>query len=74
MTHRAMASLYANEGWSKNATEETNTILNNISEAKGEAFPKGVNWLRKRHEEGDLSLSDLWGVMVCDIKGVPVSV
>ena len=74
MPHRAMSSLYADAHWSKNVTNATSRVLLSMSEGKGVTFSEGVQWLRKRHGEGDLSLSDPWGVLICALKGVPVSI
>lgn len=68
-----MASVYDHANWSKNVTNVTEQILHSISKGKGVTFSEGVRWLRKRYDAGDLSLSDPWGVMVCDLKGVKVS-
>ncbi|KAG5278672.1 hypothetical protein AALO_G00101520 [Alosa alosa] len=68
----AMSSLYADAHWSKNAKVTTSSVLKSISEGEDMDFSEGVQWLRKRYEEGDLSLSDAWGVMTCVIKGVPL--
>ncbi|XP_031417617.1 cytosolic phospholipase A2 gamma-like [Clupea harengus] len=68
----AMSSLYADAHWSKNVTNATSGLLLSMSEGKGVTFSEGVQWLRKRHAEGDLSLSDPWGVLICALKGVPL--
>ncbi|XP_076136680.1 cytosolic phospholipase A2 gamma-like [Alosa pseudoharengus] len=68
----AMSSLYADAHWSKNAKVTTSSVLKSISEVEDVAFSEGVQWLRERYEEGDLSLSDVWGVITCMIKGVPL--
>ncbi|XP_062400275.1 cytosolic phospholipase A2 zeta-like isoform X2 [Sardina pilchardus] len=66
----AMSSLYAEPHWSENAVDTTSKVLRSLSKGEGVTFSDGVQWLMGRHKEGDLSLSDAWGVITCGIKGV----
>ncbi|KAL2086796.1 hypothetical protein ACEWY4_017855 [Coilia grayii] len=68
----AMASLYNDLHWSKNPADSTSGVLRSMSEGKGVTLSEGIQWLKQRDEEGDLSLADLWGVVVSYIKGVPL--
>ncbi|KAL2086798.1 hypothetical protein ACEWY4_017857 [Coilia grayii] len=68
----AMASLYNDLHWSKNPADSTSGVLRSMSEGKGVTLSEGIQWLKQRDEEGDLSLADFWGVVVSYIKGVPL--
>ena len=69
-----MSSLYQNPTWSEHAGEATREALLSMTEGTGPSFSEAVQWLRRRDEDGNLSLSDIWGVITCRIKGVPVSI
>lgn len=69
-----MSSLYEDPQWSEHADTAASAALRSMSEGEGASFTECVEWLRGRHKEGDLSLSDVWGVFVSRIKGVPVSI
>ncbi|KAL2086783.1 hypothetical protein ACEWY4_017842 [Coilia grayii] len=66
----AMASLYDDAQWSKNAPSVVRGALQSMSEGSSSSFSECVQWLRGRDAEGDLSLTDFWGVFVSYIKGV----
>ncbi|KAL2086795.1 hypothetical protein ACEWY4_017854 [Coilia grayii] len=69
----AMASLYDDAQWSKNAPSVVGGALQSMSEGSSSSFSECVQWLRRRDAEGDLSLTDFWGVVVCAyFKGVPL--
>ncbi|XP_062390951.1 cytosolic phospholipase A2 delta-like [Sardina pilchardus] len=65
-----MSSLYQDPQWTQHAEEATNKALLSMSEGVGVTFHDGVQWMRQRYAEGDFSLSDVWGVLTCRIKGV----
>ncbi|XP_041960515.1 cytosolic phospholipase A2 delta-like [Alosa sapidissima] len=65
-----MSSLYKDPQWTQNAEEAANEALLSMSEGEGVTFHDGVYWMKQRHEEGYFSLSDVWGVLTCRIKGV----
>ena len=72
-----MSSLYQNSTWSENAENAGEAIrkaLLNITEGRGPSFHEAVQWLRGRDEDGNLSLSDVWGVITCRMKGESVSI
>ncbi|KAL2086785.1 hypothetical protein ACEWY4_017853 [Coilia grayii] len=54
----AMASLYNDLHWSKNPADSTSRVLRSMSEGKGVTLSEGIQWLKQRDEEGDLSLAD----------------
>ncbi|KAL2086774.1 hypothetical protein ACEWY4_017833 [Coilia grayii] len=69
----AMASLYDDAQWSKNAPSVVRGALQSMSEGSSSSFSECVQWLRRRDAEGDLSLTDFWGVVACNyFKGVPL--
>ncbi|XP_063073811.1 cytosolic phospholipase A2 gamma-like isoform X3 [Engraulis encrasicolus] len=41
-----------------------------MSQDRSSSFSDCIEWLNNRSQEGDLSLTDFWGVVVCYIKGV----
>ncbi|XP_063051965.1 cytosolic phospholipase A2 gamma-like [Engraulis encrasicolus] len=65
----AMASLYGDPQWSRNAGAAVERALQAMSEGQSSTFSECVQWLRQRDEQGHLSLSDFWGVVVCFSKG-----
>ncbi|XP_076146115.1 cytosolic phospholipase A2 gamma-like [Alosa pseudoharengus] len=66
-----MSSLYQDPQWSQHAEEAANKALLSMSEhGEGVTFHDGVEWMKQRYAEGDFSLSDVWGVITCWIKGV----
>ncbi|XP_063064914.1 cytosolic phospholipase A2 gamma-like [Engraulis encrasicolus] len=64
-----MASLYEDSKWSQRAAKVISRALMNMSEGEGVTFSEAVQWLKKRDEEGDLSLTDFWAVLASKIKG-----
>ncbi|XP_076146310.1 cytosolic phospholipase A2 gamma-like [Alosa pseudoharengus] len=66
-----MSSLYQEPQWTQHAEEAANKALLSMSEqGEGVTFHDAVEWMKQRYEEGDFSLSDVWGVITCWIKGV----
>ena len=66
--------MYQNHTWSKDAEKATTEALLSMSEGTGPTFSEAVRWFKERFKEGNLSLSDVWGVITCRIKGVSVSI
>ena len=69
-----MSSLYQNSTWSKVAENAATEALLKMSAGTGPTFSQAVRWFKERFKEGNLSLSDVWGVITCRIKGVSVSI
>ena len=69
-----MSSLYQNPTWSRDAEKATGEALLSMSEGTGPTLHQAVEWFKGKEKDGNLSLSDVWGVITCRIKGVPVSI
>ena len=69
-----MSSLYQTPTWSQDAEKVTGDALLSMSEGTGPTLHQAVEWLKGRKEDGNLSLSDVWGVITCRIKGESVSI
>ncbi|XP_076136668.1 cytosolic phospholipase A2 gamma-like [Alosa pseudoharengus] len=65
-----VSSLYQDPQWTQHAEEAANTALLSMSNKNSVSFHDGVQWFKQRYAEGDFSLSDVWGVLTCRIKGV----
>ncbi|KAG5278671.1 hypothetical protein AALO_G00101510 [Alosa alosa] len=65
-----MSSLYQDPQWTQHAEEAANAALLSMSNKNSVSFHDGVQWFKQRYAEGDFSLSDVWGVFTCRIKGV----
>ncbi|XP_063064852.1 cytosolic phospholipase A2 gamma-like [Engraulis encrasicolus] len=66
-----MASLYDEVDWSGNVVDElVKKAFTNMSENQSSSFHDCLQWLKNRDHEGNLSLTDYWGVVTCFIKGV----
>ena len=71
---RSMSSLYQTPTWSQDAEKATGEALLSMSEGTGPTFHQAVEWFKGRENEGNFSLSDVWGVITCRMKGVSVSI